>query len=148
MKHFISLLLVIALSSSCVSTRSTIKNIDDNAPIPILKGDAFVLTEFSKDKKYGYDPDYPVNVYFRSSKDENINAQRFLNALSGPNGEKISYSKVDTCCPFPSKKTDMGAGFVDIYEISWQGLSKPIRLYINIFEKGALQVPIGFGLKK
>lgn len=148
MKIFIPLLFAILVASSCASTKLTIKNIDDNAPIPQLKGDHFVLTESSTDKKYGYDPDYPVNVFFRNSKDENINAQRYLNALSGPNGEKIFYKKIDSCCPFPSKKTDMGAGFIDVYEISWVGQQKPLKLYINIYERGALLVPVGFGLKK
>jgi hypothetical protein len=143
------LLLFLALATvSCVSTKSTIKNIDENAPVPKLDGDRFVLTEFSTDKKYGYDADYPVNVFFKNTKNEDINAQRFLNALAGPNGEKIFYKKVDSCCPFPSKKTEMGAGFLDIYEITWVGLKRPIRLYLNIYEKGILNVPVGFGLRK
>jgi hypothetical protein len=148
MRKPFAFLFAIFVLTSCVSTKLTIKNIDDKAPIPQLKGNAFVLTEFSKDSKYGYDPDYPINVFYKSSRDENINAERFLNALSGPNGEKIFYKKVDTCCPFPSKKTDMGAGFIDIYEITWIGQKKPVRLYIDIFERGALLVPVGFGLKK
>ena len=77
---------LISLFTSCVSTRSTLKNVDDNAPIPTLKGDAFVLNEYSKDKKYGYDPDYPVNVFYKNTKDENLNAERYLRALAGPNG--------------------------------------------------------------
>lgn len=143
---FIPLLLLVL--TSCVSTKMTIKNIDDNAPAPKLQGDAFVLTEFSNDPKYGYDPDYPVNVFYKNSKNETINAERYLRALGGPNGEKLFFKKVDSCCPFPSKHTDMGAGLLDVYELSWVGQKKRIRLYINIYEKGALQVPVGLGLKK
>jgi|SRR6218665_362273 len=146
-KYFI-LLLLILLSVSCVSTKSTIKNIDDNAPIPKLTPDnTFVITAYSKDKKYGYDPDYPINVFFRNVKDEKINQQRFLNALAGPKGEKLSYSKLETCCPFPTKRSDMGAGFLDVYEITWEGNKTPVKLYFNIYEKGALLVPIGLKLK-
>ncbi|NNT71721.1 2-dehydro-3-deoxyphosphooctonate aldolase [Flavobacterium sp. IMCC34852] len=140
--------LLTSLTTSCVSTRSTLKNVDDNAPIPTLKGDTFVLTEYSKDKKYGFDPDYPVNVFYKNTKDENLNAERYLRALAGPNGEKITYTKLESCCPFPTKRTEIGAGFLDIYELTWEGQKSPIKLYINIYERGYLLVPIGLTIKK
>lgn len=140
--------LILMILSSCISTKLTIKNIDDNAPIPkLLNKETFIITETTTDKKYGYDPDYPINVFYKNTKDENINSYRFLNALSGPNGEEIFYTKVETCCPFPSKRTDMGAGLLDIYEITWKGQSKPVRLYLNIYEKGYLYIPVGFTAK-
>lgn len=145
------LLIVVAvvIFTSCVSTKSTLKNVDDSAPIPKLTTENyFVLTEYSKDPRYGYDSDYPINVYYKNSKEETKNSQRFLGALTGPNGEKIYFKKVETCCPFPTKRSEMGAGFLEIYEITWVGQKKPIRLYINIFERGWLQVPIGFELRK
>lgn len=148
MKKLLILPLLLLFFTSCVSTKSTIKNIDDNAPVPKLQGDAFVVTEFSNDPKYGFDPDYPVNVFYKNSKSETINAERYLRALSGPNGEKLFFKKVDSCCPFPSKRTDMGAGFIDIYELTWVGQKKRMRIYINIYEKGAILVPMGLGLKK
>lgn len=148
MKKYFSVLLMLAMVS-CVSTKSTIKNIDDNAPIPKLTADnTFVITEYAKDKKYGYDPDYPINVFFRNIKDDKINQQRFLNALAGPKGEKLSFEKLENCCPFPTKRSEMGAGFLDVYEITWEGQKTPIKLYFNIYEKGALMVPFGFNLKK
>jgi hypothetical protein len=140
--------LIISLFTSCVSTRSTLKNVDDKAPVPVLKGDAFVLSEYSKDKKYGFDPDYPVNVFYKNTKDENLNAERYLRALAGPNGEKITFTKLESCCPFPTKRTEMGAGFLDIYELRWEGLKNPIKLYINIYERGYLLVPVGLSIKK
>jgi hypothetical protein len=139
---------LISLFTSCVSTRSTLKNVDDNAPIPTLKGDVFVLTDYSQDKKYGFDPDYPVNVFYKNTKDENLNAERYLRALAGPNGEKITYTKLESCCPFPTKRTEIGAGFLDIYELKWEGQKNPIKLYINIYERGYLLVPVGLSIKK
>ena len=130
---------LLSLFTSCVSTRSTLKNVDDNAPIPTLKGDAFVLTEYSQDKKYGYDPDYPINVFYKNTKDENLNAERYLRALAGPNGEKITFTKLET---------EIGAGFLDIYELTWEGQKSPIKLYLNIYERGYLLVPIGLSIKK
>lgn len=141
--------LLLLLCASCVSTKSTLKNVDDNAPIPNLtKDNTFVLTQYAKDHNYGYDPDYPVNVFYINAKDENLNAERYLNALAGPNGETITFLKIESCCPFPTKRVDIGAGFLDVYELSWKGQDKPIRLYVNIYERGYLMVPMGLTVKK
>ncbi|MBO9585229.1 MAG: 2-dehydro-3-deoxyphosphooctonate aldolase [Flavobacterium sp.] len=146
----IALLLVLLISaSSCISTKSTLKNVDDNAPDLILKKDnTFSITQFAKDKKYGYDPDYPINIFFQNTNNEALNEARFLNALAGPNGEKITYTRLETCCPFPTKRSNMGAGFLNVYELKWDGQKKPIKLYLNVYEKGILMVPMGLRLKQ
>ncbi|WP_268847087.1 2-dehydro-3-deoxyphosphooctonate aldolase [Flavobacterium aestivum] len=143
---FIALLLVI---TSCGSIKSTIKNVDNNAPVPVLgKNNSFVITEYSKDKKYGYDKDYPINIYYRGTRNDTINQKYFLNALAGPKGEKITYTRLENCCPFPSKNNEMGAGFLNVYELKWEGQKKPVILYLNIYERGRLMVPFGLSLQK
>lgn len=143
---YIAILLVLV---SCISTKSTLKNVDNNAPSPkLLNPTTFIITEFSKDKKYGYDSEYPINIFYGNTKNETINQQRFLNALAGPKGEKISYTKLESCCPFPTKRSEMGAGFLDAYELKWEGQKKPVILYLNIYEKGKLMVPMGLSLQK
>lgn len=143
---FIALLLVI---TSCGSIKSSIKNVDNNAPVPVVgKNNAFVITEYSKDKKYGYDKDYPINIYYRGTKNDTINQKYFLNALAGPKGEKITYTRMENCCPFPTKNSDMGAGFLNVYELKWEGQKKPVILYLNIYERGLLMVPVGLSLQK
>lgn len=147
MKKILFLFSISLLISSCVSTRSTIKNIDDSAPDLIVKGDnTFEINQFSTDKKYGYDKDYPINIFYKTTNTD-ANQERFLNALAGPKGEKITFTKLESCCPFPTKRSDMGAGFLDVYELKWEGQKKPILLYINIYEKGILMVPLGLRLK-
>ncbi|OOV17507.1 2-dehydro-3-deoxyphosphooctonate aldolase [Flavobacterium sp. LM4] len=149
MKKITILIVLLIAVTSCVSTKSTLKNVDDNAPDLVLtKNNTFVIKEFSKDKKYGYNPDYPINIFYRNTKDETLNEIRFLNALAGPNGEKITYTRLETCCPFPTKRSDMGAGFLNVYELKWEGQKKSITLYLNIYEKGILMVPMGLSLKK
>ena len=148
MKKTILFITLVLLVVSCGSIKSSIKNVDDSAPVPVVKNNAFVITSYSKDKKYGYDKDYPVNVFYKNVKDEDINPKRFLDALTGPKGETITYKKVESCCPFPTKRGDSGAGFLDIYEINYSGLKKPIKLYFNIYSKGYLFIPKGFELKK
>lgn len=143
---FIALLISM---TSCISTKSTLQNVDDNAPaLTLTKNNTFLITEFSNDKKYGYDKNYPINIFYNNTRDQTINQQRFLNALAGPNGEKITYTKLESCCPFPTKKNELGAGFLDVYELKWDGQKKPVVLYLNIYEKGYLKVPVGLSLNK
>ena len=145
MKNSLFTLLLLGILSSCVGTQSTLKNVDENAVIPQLsKTNCFVLTSYSKDKNYGYDKDYPVNVFYKSVAVATENQERFLNALSGPKGEKITYIKTGICCPFPNTKTEMGVAYLDVYSVTWDGLKKPVILYLNSYEKGALLVPVGF----
>jgi hypothetical protein len=147
MKKIIFQLGISILLFSCVSTRSSLKNVDDSAPDLVVKADnTFEIKQFSTDKKYGYDKDYPINIFYKTSNTD-ANQERFLNALAGPKGEKITYTKLESCCPFPTKRSDMGAGFLDVYELKWEGQKKPIQLYINIYEKGSVMVPLGLRLK-
>ncbi len=152
MKTIYKRILLIVLTSvltSCVSTKSTLKNVDDTAPNPTLsKENTFILSEYSKDSKYGYNADYPVNVFYQNAKNETLNAERYLNALAGPKGEKITFTKIESCCPFPTKRIDIGAGTLDIYELQWEGQTKPVKLYVNIYERGYLLVPVGLSIKK
>lgn len=150
MKKIVSAFLLLTIFTSCISTKSTIRNIDDSIPGPALNGklNSFIITKNATDKKYAYHQDYPVNVGFTSLEDGFNNQTRFLNALAGPKGEKIKFELKDSCCPFPTKKSEMGAGTIDIFEITWEGQSKPILLYINKFEKGELMIPVGFTARK
>ena len=149
MKKIVSLIAILCIATSCISTQSTLKNVNDNAPIPLITNDnTFVITEFSKDKKYGYDKDYPINIFYGDTRSEYMNQQRFLNALAGPKGEKITYTKLESCCPFPTKRSEMGAGLLNVYELKWEGQSNPVILYLNIYEKGVLMVPFGLTLKR
>lgn len=149
MKKIISFIAIIILVTSCISTKSTLKNVNNDAPSPkLINNDTFEILEYSKDKKYGYDRDYPINIFYSNTKNDTLNQRCFLNALAGPKGEKITNVKLESCCPFPTKRSAMGVGLLDVYEIKWEGLRKPIRLYLNIYEKGVLQVPVGLRLKK
>lgn len=147
MRKIAILFIISLLMSACVSTRSTLKNVDDSAPDLIVNhNNTFEIKLFSTDKKYGYDKDYPINIFYQNSKSDH-NQGRFLDALAGPKGEKITYTKLESCCPFPTKRSDMGAGFLDVYELKWEGQKKPVLLYLNIYEKGILMVPFGLRLK-
>jgi hypothetical protein len=150
MRKIIVSALIVVLIISCVSTKSTIKNINDTISKPALNEalNSFVITTIAKDKKYGLDPDYPINVGFTILEEGLINQTRYLNALAGPNGEKIRYEIKKPCCPYPTKKSEIGVGLIDTYEITWDGLKKPIILYLNKYDKGELMIPLGFSIRK
>ena len=150
MKKILCVLSIVLLLYSCGSIKSSLKNVDNTVIGPELNEalGSFKVTKNATSKKYGYDPDYPVNVNFTSVEDGWNNQVRFLNALAGPNGEYISFTFKDVCCPFPTKKTETGAGTIDIFEITWKGQDKPILIYINKFEKGELLIPVGLTARK
>ena len=148
MKNSFFTALLLLIFSSCVSTQSTLKNVENNAEIPKVNAtNTFILTTSSKDKKYGYDKDYPINVFYKNVASAKENQERFLNALAGPKGEKITYTKTGICCPFPNAIAEMGVASLDVYNITWEGQKKPIILYLNSYEKGVLMVPVGFTAK-
>lgn len=147
MKISISILILV-LFCSCMSTKSTIKNIDNNAIKPLFNNGMFLITTYSKESKYGVDPDYPINVGVIYPNNEDRTVGYFFNGLTGPNEEEIIYSKIETCCPFPSKNSQMGAGMLSIYEVYFRGNDKKMKFYFNSYEKGEISCPKGFKIKK
>lgn len=145
----IIILSILVFFTSCISTKNTIQNIDDTAILPKIFAKQFILTETATDSKYGYSEFYPVNLGFsKFENSNNLNVGRFFNAITGPNGEKITYKLIETCCPFPSKNNKMGAGTLDLYEVYFDGKVTDKKIYINTFEKGKVICPKGFSIKK
>ena len=132
---------------SCGSIKSTLQTVDNTVPKPPIVDAHFLITEFASNSKYGYDADYPINVGFDNEKYGVKSVTYFLNALTGSNGETLKFEKKDNCCPFPTERSAMGGGILEIYEISFAGKKEVVRLYFNINDKGKLLCPKGFNLK-
>lgn len=139
--------LILAILNSCVSTKSTLKNIDNNALKPKIINNAFVITEKINDVKYGYNKDYPINLGFENEDTSVKNISLFFNALLGEKNQKITYKKVDDCCPFPTKRSVMGAGMLMVYEVRLEDDETVKTLYFNVFDKGIIACPKGFSIK-
>ena len=148
MKKIFFIFSIILLTTSCISTKSTIKNIDNDAIRPAIKNGMFVITEYATDSKYGVDADYPVNIGVIGQNSEEQFVSYFFNGLEGPNGEKIQFKKTETCCPFPTKHSNMGAGLLSMYEVNLEGSSKKQVFYFNVYEKGKIVCPKDFKIKK
>lgn len=138
----------ILILQSCSSSKFTIQNADNTAVRPAIENESFKISEYAQDKKYGYEKSFPINIGFDNERFAERNIQYFFNALQGQNGEKISYKKVEDCCPFATKRSQLGAGMLAIYEVSIENSSEKILLYFNIYDKGKLLCPKGFSIKK
>ena len=68
----------------------------------------------------------------------------YLDMLRGPNGEKINYRRLGSCCAFETLNSPFAA--LDIYEITYEGLSEPGKVYLNMYDPptGKLLPPPGF----
>lgn len=98
------------------------------------------LTEVSTDKEYGYEPNHKTSIKVGKIENE----QAYLKALRGPNGETIQFRRVSSCCEFKSKSAAFGTGLLDKYEVFYQGLKKPIVLYLNGYDYESPKAPLGF----
>jgi hypothetical protein len=146
MKNLLILLSAL-LVVSCSSTRNTNTSQSTfTGKHELLDDLTFKIVEFSQDDTYGYTQKNPIMV--GSFSEGPKNERRFLNALAGPNGEKISYYRIGSCCEFKTKNSPFGGGLLDKYSVTYEGSTKEIVLYINMYDADVLRVPIGFTLKK
>lgn len=111
------------------------------APVPtpqLLDENTFKITRVSTDKSYGYSELNPIKVGNGPK-----NARRYLNALAGPKGQKITYARIGSCCTFKTPYGYQGIGQLDRYKVSWAGLASPMILYIDMFDSGEMKSPPG-----
>ena len=93
---------------------------------------------------YGFSTEFPVGVGGGFS-DGSKNTYRFLNALLGPKGQKVHYRRIGTCCEFETENSPFdGRGLLEVYEITYEGIEEPVRLYFNWYDAGKLLIPVGF----
>jgi hypothetical protein len=64
--------------------------------------------------------------------------RKYLNALRGPDGQGIRARRLGSL-PGPDGQT-----ILDAYEITYDGLAAPLRLYLDEYHDGTLQAPKGF----
>ncbi len=127
-------LMILCLVFACTTT----KKMTIVPPPSLLDENTFKLTEVSIDRTYGYAESNPIRVGNGPK-----NARRYLNALAGPKGQKITYSRTGSCCTFKTPLGYGGIGQLDKYKIAWTGQSSPLILYLNMFESGVLKCPFG-----
>jgi hypothetical protein len=58
--------------------------------------------------------------------------------------------RAGSCCPFKTPNGAFGgSGMLDRYRVTWASSSDTLDLYINMYDKGDLKIPLGLtGRKK
>ncbi|MDT0643976.1 2-dehydro-3-deoxyphosphooctonate aldolase [Zunongwangia sp. F363] len=101
-------------------------------------------------QNYGYNASHPILVGGQDLKSGPEYERNYLNNLSGPNGEVITYTRTGSCCQFKTPNGFMGGGMLDKYELNYEGLEKPVIIYLNMYDPapGEIKAPKGLQLKK
>ncbi len=100
----------------------------------------------SREGDYGYAEANPIKVGGFAEGRGPSNERKYLNRLRGPDGQRIEYERRGSCCPFETAEAPLGTGLLDMYKITYDGLSEPIILYLNFYDSETLKAPKGFGL--
>lgn len=95
---------------------------------------------------YGYSEKNPIKV--GGVANGPVNERKYLDRLTGPNGENITYVRLGSCCPFESRNGIMDMGMLDRYEITIEGKDEKKILYLNMYDKDKLFAPKGLLLKE
>lgn len=91
---------------------------------------------------YGLVPENPVRV------GGGPQGQRaYLEALRGPGGELVVSRRIGHCCEFETPLSFGGWGVLDVYEVTYEGLDTPVRLYLNMYDAEPVHPPPGFLLE-
>ncbi len=101
-------------------------------------------TEVSTDGTYGYTKENPIKVGGYKENVGPMSERFYLYTLRGPNGERIRFQRIGSCCPFQTPHGFNGTGLLDMYEVTYEGLSTPIKLFINMYDYEKPKAPVGF----
>ena len=93
---------------------------------------------------YGYSEKNPIKVGGVNTGP--ANERNYLNKLTGPKGEPVTYHRQGSCCMFESSKASFG-GMLDIYEVEIEGVTIKKHLYLNMYDEDKLYAPKGFLMK-
>ena len=99
------------------------------------------LEKIASDPTYAFEKSLPVKVGTGYAAE-----WRYLNALRGPRGEVVHYQWIGACCVFDTEAAEQGKGFLDHYSLRYEGLIKPLDIYLNMFETSTPMAPLGFTL--
>jgi hypothetical protein len=143
MKSVICVFSFVLAFSACSSSRIGMRGHTRTIPVQFINDDAYLLTIKSDDSTYGYQQHNPVKVGGLTNGPSN--ERRFLNGLRGPGGERVSYYRAGSCCPFKTPNGLMNnTGLLDKYLITWENSTDTLVIYINMYDEGDLKVPVGF----
>lgn len=101
------------------------------------------LTRRAEDEAYAYTSDHPVVVGggFAGGKAATYS---YLNALAGPDAQKLHYKRIGSCCSFKTANSPFGdTAPLESFEVTYEGLAEPKRLYFNWYDPADPLIPVG-----
>jgi len=84
---------------------------------------------------YGYSPEEPIKLG-GGVRDQH----EYLQRLRGPTGQQLRYVRRGCCSP------PFTGGVLDMYEVTYDGLQKPVTLYLDMYHREDPRAPAGFRL--
>lgn len=99
--------------------------------------------------EYGFSASNPILVGSLGGRSLAANAQLYLLRLRGPDGQRVYYERLGSCCAFPSPNGLFGdgdSGLLDHYLVAYDGLAHPLSLYLDLYDPGEVRAPLGFTL--
>ncbi len=127
MKNLFILLTTILILTSCATKKPTL----------LIDNDTYLLTEYAKSFGYGYSEDSPIEVGGIDKGEGPANQARYLNALTGPNGELVSYSREGSCCYTNSYPMPY---MLDIYRVTWEGSKDTFSIYMDMYHYDGVRI--------
>jgi hypothetical protein len=146
----IALTTIVAGCSSPSHTPRASSSAAASADTPLRAGSPqpadFTVNKPAPTAAYGFSDSDPIKV--GGPDGGPARERRFLDQLAGPNGEKITYTRIGSCCPFPTPRSFLGNGLLDQYEVRIAGDETPKILYLNMYDYEEPLIPRGFTAKK
>lgn len=154
-----SMLSVLLLTAGCHEklTRYSRKR-NTTSSYARLNDSTLLIKGIAVDPEFGYTPSKPVMVGMVDVHKAAENVEKYMNALRGPGGEVIKYTRLKACCPFKTKnftftvpilgtEFDGKHGMLEQYRVEYNDGTtvKSTILYINLYdETKILLAPKGF----
>lgn len=85
---------------------------------------------------YGFRPEDPVRVGWG-----NQGVMTFFELLRGPDGQRVAWRRVGTCCGAEAAAPRAG---LEVFEVTYEGLEEPVRMYLDPYNGDAIHAPEGF----
>jgi hypothetical protein len=136
------------LSSGCASSSASMRQDEPareaSAPAPEAPAQAPaapVEAPAQEPSGYGYTPEDPIKVGGGPSGEH-----EYLQHLRGPEGQRLRFHRLGSCCGFDDPSLPFGGGLLDMYEVTYEGLASPVRLYLDMYRRQEPRAPTGFRL--
>ncbi|MEX2272186.1 MAG: energy transducer TonB [Vicinamibacterales bacterium] len=106
---------------------------------PVISGDRSIVSkcEVSTDAEYGYTKDKPIRVGGTPLLGP-ARQRRYLQALVSPTGQAVAFARRGSLVP------NAEGIILDLYEVTYTGLEKPIELYLDLYRWEPPKAPKGF----